>query len=90
MLHQLRLHRANGMWLHDFQTASLDPQMEVMWALTDFTTGNGATHIVLGSHRETPRGGTASHREPTIQATMPKGSALVCTGDPVGGWPHGR
>ena len=85
MPHRLRLHRANGMWLHDFQTAGLDPQMEVMWALTDFTAANGATHAVLGSHRETPRGGTISHREPTIQATMPKGSALIWTGWSVHG-----
>ena len=77
MPHGLRMHRANGMWLHDFQTTSIDPQLEVMWALTDFTAQNGATHVVLGSHRETPRGGTASHREPTVQAAMPKGSALI-------------
>ena len=85
MPHGLRLHRANGMWLHDFQTTGIDPQMEVMWALTDFTAQNGATHVVLGSHRETPRGGTASHREPTVQAVMPKGSALIWTGWSVHG-----
>ena len=56
-----------------------------MWALTDFTAQNGATHVVLGSHRETARGGTASHREPTVQAAMPKGSALIWTGWSVHG-----
>ena len=85
MPHGLRMHRANGMWLHDFQTTGIDPQLEVMWALTDFTARNGATHVVLGSHRETPRGGTASHREPTVQAAMPKGSALIWTGWSVHG-----
>jgi len=80
MPHQLRLHRANGMWVHDFQNAGLDMQVEVMWALTDFTTENGATHIVLGSHRDEPRGGTLGYRQPTIQATMPQGSALIWTG----------
>ena len=85
MPHQLKMHRANGMWVHDFQAASLDPQLEVMWALTDFTVDNGATHIVLGSHREEPRAGKRSHREPTIQAAMPQGSALIWTGWSVHG-----
>ena len=85
MPHHLKLHRANGMWIHDFQNARLDPQVEVMWALSDFTEQNGATHVVLGSHREEPRGGTASHRQPTIQAVMKKGSALVWTGWSVHG-----
>ena len=85
MPHHLKLHRANGMWVHDFQDTGIDPQIEVMWALTDFTTENGATHVVLGSHREEPRGGSLSHRQPTIQATMYKGSALVWTGWSVHG-----
>ena len=85
MPHHLKLHRANGMWVHDFQNANLDPQVEVMWALSDFTEQNGATHVVLGSHREEPRGGTASYRQPTIQAVMKKGSALVWTGWSVHG-----
>ena len=80
MPHGLRLHRANGMWLHDFQAAGLDLQVEVMWALSDFTEANGATHVVLGSHRDEPRGGDRGHRQPTIQAVMPRGSALVWTG----------
>ncbi|MYD98639.1 MAG: hypothetical protein F4X98_14820 [Gammaproteobacteria bacterium] len=85
MPHHLKLHRANGMWVHDFQEVGIDPQVEVMWALSDFTTENGATHVVLGSHREEPRGGTLSHRQPTIQATMAQGSALVWTGWSVHG-----
>ena len=83
--HQLKMHRANGMWVHDFQDAGIDPQMECMWALSDFTTENGATHVVLGSHREQPRGGRVSHSEPTIQATMAKGSVLIWTGWSVHG-----
>ena len=85
MPHHLKLHRANGMWVHDFQHARLDPQMEVMWALSDFTAENGATHVVLGSHREEPRGGTLSHRQPTVQALIPKGSVLIWTGWSVHG-----
>ncbi|HBP15221.1 MAG TPA: hypothetical protein DD457_08455, partial [Gammaproteobacteria bacterium] len=80
MPHGLRLHRANGMWLHDFQAAGLDLQVEVMWALSDFTEANGATHVVLGSHRDEPRGGDRGYRQPTIQAVMPRGSVLIWTG----------
>ncbi len=60
-------------------------QIEVMWALTDFTADNGATHVVLGSHREQPRGGPVGYGEPALQATMPQGSALVWTGWSVHG-----
>ena len=80
MPHGLRLPRANGMWLHAFQAAGLDLQVEVMWALSDFTEANGAPHVVLGSHRDEPRGGDRGYRQPTIQAIMPRGSALVWTG----------
>lgn len=83
--HHLKMHRANGMWVYDFQDAGIDPQVECMWALSDFTLDNGATHIVLGSHREQPRGGQVSHTEPTVQATMPKGSVLIWTGWSVHG-----
>ena len=85
MPHQLKMHRANGMWVHDFQAANIDPQVEVMWALTDFTAANGATHIVLGSHRDQPRGGRLAYAQPTLQAAMPQGSALVWTGWSVHG-----
>ena len=85
MPHSLKMHRANGMWLHNFEQASLDPQMEVMWALSPFTKENGATHIVLGSHRDEPRGGPKAHQEPTIQAEMAQGSVLIWTGWSVHG-----
>lgn len=46
-----------------------------IWALSDFTRENGATHLVPGSHRESriPRRGD---RPGTIQAEMPAGSVL--------------
>lgn len=70
----------------DFHRAGLDLQLEVMWALTDFTEQNGATHAVLGSHREEPRGGRLGYKQgPGIQAFMPKGSALIWTGWSVHG-----
>ena len=50
-----------------------------IWALTDFTLENGATHIVQGSHRRdhNPRRGDVHE---TIQAEMPAGSALIYHG----------
>ena len=85
MPHQLGLHRANGMWVHDFQEMGLNPQIEVMWALTDFTAENGATHIVLGSHQDRPRNSDTAYSESTVQAEMPQGSLLVWTGWSVHG-----
>ena len=49
-------------------------EVEAMFALSDFTIENGATQVVLGSHRWEP------DREPTseeiTQAEMKAGSAL--------------
>ncbi len=50
-----------------------------------FTKENGATHVVLGSHRDQPRGAPRAHREPTVQAEMQQGSALIWTGWSVHG-----
>ena len=121
--------------VHNFQDDGLDLQVEVMWALTDFTVrrpanplapglsnlfaagrnpklsmgiahpsllsqrrlnerwllyccqeDNGATHAVLGSHREEPRDGPLGYKQPTVQAVMPKGSVVVWTGEHP---PHG-
>ncbi|MDG2481930.1 MAG: phytanoyl-CoA dioxygenase family protein [Alphaproteobacteria bacterium] len=52
--------------------------MPAMWALSDFTSENGGTQIVLGSHiRE-------HHRQPyhdeIARAAMPAGSVLIYTG----------
>ena len=52
-------------------------QVSVMWALTDFTVENGATHVVPGSHRKDyTEGGDGA----TVQAAMQKGSALFYLG----------
>ena len=78
MPHSLKMHRANGMWMHNFEDAGLDLQVEVMWALSPFTKENGATHVVLGSHRDQPRGApgrTANRPSPRLPA--PPGAALA-------------
>ena len=48
---QQGMHCGNGLWVHDFGGAGFHPQLETMWALSDFTQENGATHVILGSHR---------------------------------------
>jgi ectoine hydroxylase-related dioxygenase (phytanoyl-CoA dioxygenase family) len=50
-----------------------------MWALTDFTSANGATRLIPGSHRAatSPELGTAYD---TIPAEMKRGSVLVFDG----------
>ena len=88
------VHRGNGLWVHNLAGHRLDPQIETMWALTDFTRENGATHVVIGSHKwpdvispqesQTMTWFQKSDFE-TVQATMPKGSVLIWTGWTVHG-----
>ncbi len=52
--------------------------MAVNYAGTDFTTENGATRIVPGSHRWSKDRAPDPHEE--AQAVMPKGSALFWLG----------
>ncbi len=77
-----RIHRDEDAWP---QVPGDKPQLEVeaMFALTDFTLANGATQVVLGSHR------WDSDREPTADeityAEMPAGSALIYLGSTLHG-----
>jgi hypothetical protein len=64
---------------YPIQIAGLELQFAVMWAFTDFTSENGATRVVPGSHRYL----RAWHRPDLIHwasAAMPKGSALFYLG----------
>jgi len=50
--------------------------LNAMWALSDFTAANGATHIVPGSHRyDSPPAFGAT--VPTVAAEMPAGSVML-------------
>ena len=53
-------------------------EVNVMWAVTDFTAENGATHLIRNSHNW-PSGRTPSG-ETEIQAEMKRGSALIWLG----------
>lgn len=50
-----------------------------MWALTDFTTGNGGTRVVPGSHRAADRPRPGDDPE-TVAVEMPAGSVLFYDG----------
>lgn len=89
------VHRGNGLWVHDLAGDGLEPQIETMWALSDFTHENGATHVIPSSHRW-PDVQTRSTEEGTrtwlgevdhesTQATMSCGSVLIWTGWTVHG-----
>jgi ectoine hydroxylase-related dioxygenase (phytanoyl-CoA dioxygenase family) len=71
------LHRDDS--LYPIESAGMELQIGVMWALDDFTEENGGTRIVLGSHRF-----LRSWHLPGLtdweSAVMPKGSALFYMG----------
>jgi ectoine hydroxylase-related dioxygenase (phytanoyl-CoA dioxygenase family) len=50
-----------------------------IWALTDFTLHNGATHVVPGSHRWASRP-AKGERADSVRAVMAKGSVIVYHG----------
>jgi ectoine hydroxylase-related dioxygenase (phytanoyl-CoA dioxygenase family) len=50
-----------------------------LWALTDFTSANGATRLVPGSHRRERRP-APGEQETYVEAAMPAGSVLVYDG----------
>jgi len=52
--------------------------LDCVWALSDFTPGNGATRVVKGSHKlPNPEYGVTYE---TISAEMPRGSVLIMDG----------
>lgn len=65
-------------WAWGTHLAHIEPQFNTIWALTDFTAENGATHVAPGSMAwPDARRPTAAE---TTQAIMPRGSVLVYTG----------
>jgi ectoine hydroxylase-related dioxygenase (phytanoyl-CoA dioxygenase family) len=54
-----------------------DVMVTTIWALTDFTAGNGATLVVPGSHQ---RAQGKPGRDEAVPVEMPAGSVLLFTG----------
>lgn len=85
-------------WLHTddsiypLHISGMELQISALWALDDFTLANGATRIVLGSHRrhanqryyetldDFRRLNPGIEESQIVQATMPKGSVLLYLG----------
>ena len=76
------LHRDDGIYPLSIQGMEL--QVSAMWALTDFTAANGATHVLPGSHQGPPRS-VSTRAEHTVQAAMAKGSLLLYLGSVLHG-----
>ena len=76
------LHRDRYLWSRHLPR-EVEPQLNCMWALTEFTEANGATRVLPGSQRwdwdREPR------PEETLAAEMSLGSVLVYTGSVVHG-----
>ena len=90
------LHTDDG--IYPARLPGMQFQISAMWALDDFTKENGATRVVLGSHRNhsantyqseenidyfTPD--TKENKNNTVQAVMPKGSVLFYMGSTLHG-----
>jgi len=76
------LHRDADSWLY-YPQPRPEVLVSVNVALTDFTSTNGATVVVPGSHRWDPS--RKAEPEETTQAIMTRGSALLYTGNVLHG-----
>lgn len=70
------IHRDRWAWGKHLQ--GVEPQLNTIWAVTDFTVENGATQVVPGS--TTWPDEQQARPEEITQATMRRGSVLVYTG----------
>ncbi|MEM7097593.1 MAG: phytanoyl-CoA dioxygenase family protein [Pseudomonadota bacterium] len=70
-------------WAWSSVLKDIEPQVNCMWAITDFTKENGATQIVPGSSK------WPNDRQPepeqVVQAEMSRGSVLIFTGSVLHG-----
>ena len=71
------IHRDRYAW-GAYLPQSIEPQMNTIWAMTDFTAENGATHCVPGSHRWPWERQATSDQ--VCQAEMSAGSVFFYTG----------
>ena len=81
------LHRDRLAW-GGYLPREIEPQFNTIWALTDFTTENGATRVVPGSPAwDDDRRATDDEK---TQATMPAGSVLLYSGSVIHGGGENR
>lgn len=71
------LHRGSWAW-GDRLAFGVEPQLNTIWALTDFSSANGATCFVPGSGRWAD--GRQPCQEEIVQAEMSRGSVVIYTG----------
>jgi len=74
------LHRDRLAW-GGFLPRELEPQLNTIWAVTDFTAENGATQVVPGSNQWEPDRKPEPHE--VEQAEMRAGSVLVYSGSVI-------
>lgn len=76
------LHRDRQAW-GEILPPQIEPQLNTLWALTDFTHDNGATQVIPGSHRwDYARVADPSE---AISAEMSRGSVLLYSGSVIHG-----
>ena len=81
------LHRDRLAW-GGYLPRSIEPQLNTIWAVTDFTEENGATRVAPGSH-EWPDDREAAEDE-VVQAAMPAGSVVIYSGTVIHGGGENR
>ncbi|ABC65000.1 phytanoyl-CoA dioxygenase family protein [Erythrobacter litoralis] len=74
------LHRDRLAW-GGYLPASLEPQLNTIWAVTDFTRENGATRVVPGSNSWAPE--RRAGESEIAYAEMKAGSVLVYSGSVI-------
>lgn len=74
------LHRDRQAW-GLFLPKEIEPQLNTIWALTDFSIENGATRVVPGSHKW--GWDRKAKPEEIAQAVMSKGSVLIYSGSVI-------
>ena len=74
------LHRDRLAW-GGYLQRSIEPQLNMIWAVTDFTKENGATRVVPGSHLW--EDGRGAHEDEITYAEMKAGSVILYTGSVI-------
>ena len=82
------LHRDRLAW-GGYIPKPIEPQFNTIWALTDFTKENGATHVIPGS-QAWPLDRNPTSPDESLQAEMSAGSVLCYSGTVIHGGGENR